>query len=270
MNLSRYDIATEFTAFEIASLMVDLDPIDVKNNAILGQKIDDVMKRIKDAYVKALFFLKGHKIINLDDFPPDLLISVDLYNAFVSTYVPVESSPQINDSSASTENDPFHGLNREDQDALIGLKGLFDSEFDALYHSSFSSSGQFDGWNFSETTFNREQVGKWISHIGWNIGYCFTKPSTEIVCQDQMEIQVEIPSNDDALVEFDPGDLAPELDIAITAFNHVSNQRDTSMTFKKQAIKHLTISNPGLSTGAVERIAVVINPDKAPGRKTNR
>lgn len=68
--------------------------------------------------------------------------------------------------------------------------------------------------------------------------------------------------------DIDPSDLPHELSAANIAFRAVTNGHgDPTATFKNRLIHYLENNFPGLNNEAVQRIATVANPDKAPGRK---
>lgn len=86
---------------------------------------------------------------------------------------------------------------------------------------------------------------------------------------DQMQIKTtNDPSNED---EIDPSDYPIELSAANIAFRAVRNgYGDLTATFKRRLIHFLESSYPDLRAEAVQRIATVANPDKAPGRKKRK
>ncbi len=66
----------------------------------------------------------------------------------------------------------------------------------------------------------------------------------------------------------DPVDLPQELDLANMAFRALLNGHgDQNATPRNRLIGYLKTTYPYLKTEAIERIATVANPDKAPGRK---
>jgi hypothetical protein len=82
--------------------------------------------------------------------------------------------------------------------------------------------------------------------------------ATDGIGQDEAAIDADI----------DPADLPDELHAANIAFRAVTNGHgDKSATFKNRLIDYLEKNFPGLNNEAVQRIATVANPDKAPGRK---
>lgn len=170
MKLSQYDLVSEFTAFEIACLMANLDPIDVDTDASLLKKIDIFLRRMEKDFVYSLKYLKnGVSILPEEGYPSELLISVNLDNAYRKSFFN-EPKKEI------TKNNPFAKLIR-DQIADNGennLNSQQDSDFISEYDSWFSLEG-FDRSAFNRTVFTRWRVSAWIDHIKWNEGYSFNK-----------------------------------------------------------------------------------------------
>ena len=68
--------------------------------------------------------------------------------------------------------------------------------------------------------------------------------------------------------DIDPLDLPEELDAANMAFQAVHKGfGDKKETFKNRVISYLKKYYPRMTSEAMKRIATVVNPDKAPGRK---
>jgi hypothetical protein len=79
---------------------------------------------------------------------------------------------------------------------------------------------------------------------------------------------VDPKTNSTIASDIDPSDLPRELDAAMMAFRAVTNgYGDTSATFKNRLIDYLEKSFEHLGKEAIQRIAIVANPDKSTGRK---
>lgn len=71
--------------------------------------------------------------------------------------------------------------------------------------------------------------------------------------------------------DIDPADIPEELHMANLAFRAVTNgYGDATATFRNRVVSYLKETYPSLLNEQLERIATVANPDKAPGRKSQK
>ena len=71
--------------------------------------------------------------------------------------------------------------------------------------------------------------------------------------------------------DIDPADIPEELHMANLAFRAVTNgYGDAKATFRNRVVSYLKETYPSLLNEQLERIATVANPDKAPGRKSQK
>ena len=71
--------------------------------------------------------------------------------------------------------------------------------------------------------------------------------------------------------DIDPIDMPEELHMANLAFRAVTNgYGDATATFRNRVVSYLKETYPSLLNEQLERIATVANPDKAPGRKSQK
>ncbi len=121
----------------------------------------------------------------------------------------------------------------------------------------------FDHWlredslsGFDTQRFSVDEIARWLTAIGQPSGYPFKG-----LPKGQSSKVAAVP-------EIDPSDFPGELDRANQAFRAVQNgYGDSSATFKNRIADYLANTYPELTPEAVQRIAIVANPDKAPGRK---
>jgi len=109
--------------------------------------------------------------------------------------------------------------------------------------------------NFDTQDFRRDSIARWLRAIGMKSIYQFDRTQSP---KHEAVIETDI----------DPADLPDELSAANIAFRAVTKGHgDPAATFKNRLIDYLGSNFPSLNSEAVQRIATVANPDKAPGRK---
>lgn len=118
-----------------------------------------------------------------------------------------------------------------------------------------------------EEIYGRQEIHRWVQHRGYKSKYCFGKEDISSASSDN-SIPSSIKDITENSNEIDPADLPDELSAANIAFRAVTNgYGDPMATFRNRLINYLEKDFPGLNGEAVQRIATVANPDKAPGRK---
>ena len=108
---------------------------------------------------------------------------------------------------------------------------------------------------FGNAYFSRSEIARWLDAIEMKSVYQFDRKQ---------------PTKPDAAIatDIDPADLPEELHAANIAFRAVTNGHgDPLATFKNRLIGYLEKNFSGLGNEAVQRIAIVANPDKTTGRK---
>ncbi|MEK7992445.1 MAG: hypothetical protein AAB403_01450 [Planctomycetota bacterium] len=108
---------------------------------------------------------------------------------------------------------------------------------------------------FDTQRFDRGEVSRWLAVHAVDSRYPF---ALEHACGESLA-----PGGAD-----EPEGRPMELDIANITFRAIStNYGAPSATLKNRAMAYLRENYPALSQEAVQRIATVVNPDKAPGRR---
>ena len=109
---------------------------------------------------------------------------------------------------------------------------------------------------FENQEFSRNDIANWLDAIGMSSRYAFRSAGVK----DDAIAQAEL--------ELDPLDLPPELDAANMAYRAYTNKYGSSTATPKQwLIEYLEVHYPDFKPEQVQRIAIVANPDRSPGRK---
>jgi hypothetical protein len=110
---------------------------------------------------------------------------------------------------------------------------------------------------FENQVFDRAAIINWLQEIGMKSAYRFDL--SLIIAPDVSEAD-----------EIDPADLPHELHAANIAFRAVTlGFGNQSATVRNRLIEYLKEHFKDFGDEAVQRIATVANPDKAPGRRKN-
>lgn len=255
MDLTRFDRQKEFNPVEIACLLCGADPAGLYP----AEMIRNDLELIEKAFLNGFKVLDGdHELGGANGVARLCLFPVQLEKIFLSA-----RDVDLRKRSA------FHELARNsgyapdefDREVMNNGDGALDEYLDYFSH------GNFDNRKFLRTKFSRGEIFNWLQNNGYNSKYSFGSSSEEIRSIAKGFGGSE-ETNDLVDEEFDPSDNPTELDIANLAFHIVrKGYGDTTATFRNRLIEFLKEEYPGLKREAVDRIATVANPDKAPGRK---
>ena len=166
---------------------------------------------------------------------------------------------------ARDENGPYF----DERDRLVHLGArpgglLLSVEMQKLWRDFYDDDAEtpFSEWlydrrqpKYENQVFNRASIVDWLKTIGMGSLYRF-------------DLNRSNESRATSIESIDPDDLPDELYAANNAFRAVTHGHgDPLATFKNRLIGYLETNFPDLSDDAVKRIAIVANPNKAPGRR---
>ncbi len=144
----------------------------------------------------------------------------------------------------------------------IELLYILDSAH-ATKDESIFSKWHFSGMSdFVKQRFSRLELHRWLTENNIPAVYSFqiTDSFSRISEKNFLPTATEL--------DIDPIDLPEELDAANMAFRAVlQGYGNQKTTFKNRLIDYLKMNYRHLKQEAVDRISIVANPDKAPGRK---
>lgn len=237
MDLSHYDFVEDFSLDEMGSLIAGFDP-KLPPSDEFAARIDTIRRTL----ITSVLMSNGQAAMTCfdgglrQDLPVGLLYSTQ---------------------------------------ALLRLKCTNDPD-----ELPFGDGFPTDYWEdipLDEARFSRDVVHNWLAGRRFKSGYDFD-PAVGLMPPHFRQME-DLPHESESAgsiaishrktqIDIDPADLPDELSAANIAFRAVTNgYGDGSSTFKSRLIDYLVTHFTTFNNEAVQRIATVANPDKAPGRK---
>jgi hypothetical protein len=128
----------------------------------------------------------------------------------------------------------------------------------------------FSEWHFSGSSnlvkqkFSRLELSRWLTENNIPAAYSFHISDRPPPTSERSFLLTAVEP------DIDPTDLPEELDAANMAFRAVlQGYGNQKTTFKNRLIDYLKKNYQHLKQEAIDRISIVANPDKAPGRRKN-
>lgn len=229
-DISHWDFAENFSGYEVAALILGLEPSELLEGM---PRIRVITDRLELDFKRAL-----------KDSDAEFSLSADSLEARKAEGVISLPSVRLLELE-----DGCWGLG-EDGPLLDWIEDQEQTKFDLQ-------------------KFSRAKIVLWIAAAGVNSVYRFDKkmqPPTDEGSKSQPPADLD--STSQTISYIDPAELPEELDAANIAYRAVLNGfGETTGTFKTRLVYFLKLNYPKFKSETVERIAMVANPDKSPGRR---